>query len=190
MPRGSTQTPLGNGEIEPGPPTSSQVVGLTVEVIKSIRESKSGCAPPPCRSRRRRGRARQSACRARSSLISEADCNEAVLAPAKAWAWTIWPSKASRCFGSVVRRAKSNAGANSPASRNARTAVPALAVAMRGPRRPSATLSNEPDHRPAQPIRARESRDHHGFSFRCWGDSQIIAQGGNATAIPPARISP
>ena len=48
VPVGSTQTPVGKGMIEPGPPTSSQDVGLIVEVIRSIRESKSGCAPPPC----------------------------------------------------------------------------------------------------------------------------------------------
>ena len=36
-----------NGAIEPGPPTSSQVCGLTVVVISSISESKSACAPPP-----------------------------------------------------------------------------------------------------------------------------------------------
>ena len=41
MPSASTYTPLRNGEIEPGPPTSSQVVGLTVVVIKSISGPKS-----------------------------------------------------------------------------------------------------------------------------------------------------
>ncbi len=38
---------VSKGAIEPGPPTASQVVGLTVEVIRSIRLSKSACAPPP-----------------------------------------------------------------------------------------------------------------------------------------------
>ena len=38
---------VSKGAIEPGPPTSSQVCGWTVEVIRSIRLSKSACAPPP-----------------------------------------------------------------------------------------------------------------------------------------------
>ena len=33
--------------MEPGPPTSSQLVGWTVEVIRSISESKSAWEPPP-----------------------------------------------------------------------------------------------------------------------------------------------
>ena len=38
---------VSKGAIEPGPPTSSQVVGWMVEVIRSIRLSKSACVPPP-----------------------------------------------------------------------------------------------------------------------------------------------
>ena len=38
---------VSKGAMEPGPPTESQVVGLMVEVISSMRPSKSAWAPPP-----------------------------------------------------------------------------------------------------------------------------------------------
>ena len=38
---------VSKGAIEPGPPTVSQVVGCTVEVIRSMRLSKSALVPPP-----------------------------------------------------------------------------------------------------------------------------------------------
>ena len=161
-----------------------------MEVIRSIRESKSGWAPPPRPPGGVAATSPRAPARARSSPISEADCNEALLAPAEAWAWTIWPSKASRWFGSAVCRAKSKAGANSPASRNARSrcscswgcdawAAPAARTARRG-----AAIAKR------RHIGASKSCGHHCFSFRCWGDREIIAQGSSATAIAPAGLSP
>ena len=128
--------------------------------------------------------------RARSSPISEADSNEASLAPADAWAWTIWPSKASCCCGSVVRRAKSTAGANSPASRNARSCSCCSwggEAVGRGGRHNAHKQSHGC---PAQPAIARTPRDHDYLSFHCWNDSEIIARAGSATAIPLFGLRP